>query len=64
MVKFYASLFLGVLLFFPVNSFLSQKQLLNGNRTLQLNTSHLKPGSYIIKTTGDTTLSSELIIKE
>ena len=41
-----------------------QKQLLNGNRTLQLNTSHLKPGSYIIKTTGDTTLSSELIIKE
>ena len=41
-----------------------QKQLQNGNRTLSLNTSHLKPGSYVLKTIGETTLTSELIIKE
>ena len=41
-----------------------QKQLRNGNRTLSLKTTHLKPGSYVLKTIGKTTLTSELIIKE
>ena len=41
-----------------------QKRLPLSQRTLQINTAHLKPGSYILKTRGATTLSSELIIKE
>ena len=41
-----------------------QKRLLPSQRTIQINTAHLKPGSYILKTRGATTHSSELIIKE
>ena len=41
-----------------------QKRLLPAQRTIQINTAHLKPGSYILKTIGASTLSSELIIKE
>ena len=41
-----------------------QKRLALSQRTLQINTAHLKPGSYILKTRGATTDTSELIIKE
>jgi len=41
-----------------------QKSLPLSQRTILINTAHLKPGSYILKTRGATTLSSELIIKE
>ena len=41
-----------------------QKILVSGKRTIQLNTNHLKPGSYILKVFGETLLSSQLIIKE
>ena len=41
-----------------------QKRLALSQRTLQINTAHLKPGSYILKTRGVTTDTSELIIKE
>ena len=41
-----------------------QKILSSGKRTIQLNTNHLKPGSYILKVFGETLLSSQLIIKE
>ena len=40
------------------------KRLPLSQRTIQINTAHLKPGSYILKTRGATTRSSELIIKE
>ena len=41
-----------------------QKSLPLSQRTIQINTAHLKPGSYILKTRGATTDTSELIIKE
>ena len=41
-----------------------QRKLVSGKRTIQLNTNHLKPGSYILKVFGETLLSSQLIIKE
>ncbi|MGB1450078.1 MAG: thrombospondin type 3 repeat-containing protein, partial [Flavobacteriaceae bacterium] len=40
------------------------KRLSPSQRTLSINTSHLKQGSYILKTKGATTLTSKLIIKE
>ena len=41
-----------------------EKRLSLLQRTLQINTSHLKPGSYILKSRGATTKTSSLIIKE
>ena len=41
-----------------------QKRLTPSQRTLLINTAHLRQGSYILKTKGATTLTSELIIKE
>ena len=41
-----------------------QKSLSHSQKTIQINTAHLKPGSYILKTRGATTDTSELIIKE
>ena len=40
------------------------KRLSSPQRTIQINTAHLKQGSYILKAKGATTLTSELIIKE
>ncbi|CAI8193134.1 MAG: Alpha-agarase [Flavobacteriaceae bacterium] len=41
-----------------------KKRMSSTQRTIQINTAHLRQGSYILKTTGATTLTSELIIKE
>ncbi len=41
-----------------------QKKLHPTQRTILLNTSHLRQGTYLLKTVGETTLTSELIIKE
>ena len=41
-----------------------QKSLPLSQRTLQINTAHLKPGSYILKIRGSSTRCSELIIKQ
>ena len=41
-----------------------QKSLPLSQRTLQIKTAHLKPGSYILKIIGSTTRCSELIIKQ
>ena len=41
----------------------STHQLSQDQRNIRLNTNDLRPGSYIIKSCGDTTAQSELIIK-